>query len=32
MIALGHYPDLTALLNEAVYRLLESDYPADRGG
>jgi hypothetical protein len=32
MIALGHYPDLTALLNEAVYRLLESDYPADPGG
>jgi hypothetical protein len=32
MIAFGHYPDLTALLNEAVYRLLESDYPAEPGG
>ncbi|HPG22408.1 MAG TPA: hypothetical protein PLH75_06430 [Amaricoccus sp.] len=30
LIALGHYPDLTALLNEAVYRLLESDYPGGR--
>lgn len=30
MIALGLFPDLTALLNGAVYRLLESDYPATR--
>ncbi|WP_297970897.1 hypothetical protein [uncultured Amaricoccus sp.] len=32
MIALGLFPDWTALLNEAVRRLLESDYPADPGG
>jgi hypothetical protein len=28
MIAFGLYPDMEALLNEAVFRLLESDYPA----
>ena len=32
MIAFGHYPNMAALLDEAVYRLLESDYPADPGG
>lgn len=32
MIALGLFPDLAALLNEAVRRLLDSDYPADPGG
>lgn len=32
MIALGHYPDVAALLNDAIFRLLESDYPADPGG
>ncbi len=32
LIAFGLYPDVAALLDEAVYRLLESDYPADPGG
>ena len=32
LIALGRYRDLTDLLNEAVYRLLEADHPADPGG
>lgn len=27
MIGFGLYPDMEALLNEAVFRLLESDYP-----
>lgn len=32
LIAFGPYPDMAALLDEAVYRLLESGYPADPGG
>jgi hypothetical protein len=28
MIAFGLYPDMEALLNEAVFRLIESDYPS----
>lgn len=32
MIAFGLYPDMEALLNEAVFRLIESDYPAVQGG
>ena len=27
MIVFGLYPDMETLLNEAVFRLLESDYP-----